>query len=401
MQPCSQPVVNFGGGFVDSATGRGLQMLKALCVIGMVAVHSFYWAATSHNGRLPVEETNTLLGIVRHGMVIGVLPLLLPFTAGCALRLEWSWPDGRRRPIAFRELLTHTAVLLALGYSMNLLAGGWYALWSWNVLQFMALSLAVIALVLRLGGTPALAFAGLFVLMASDPLRNRIPFYQGPGWMRILLGDPTDYHTWPFFPWFSTVVFGWLLCEGVLRWRDSACFRVLILVLGSAAAALALNAGRLIPLFDRLNLIGPRVMQPPAVAVVGIIAWAALLTIAFSFVPRFPLKRYGVVRCFNAGILWIYLVHMIVGARAASLAGGWFDQRAVLARPGSLPAVTLLAGFPSAMVLLSWFVGFMAIRCLHEKQIRIRVRRFEPDSCERVPPYGIFDRILSENTWHP
>lgn len=354
------------------SSGPAMQILKAVCVAGMVAVHGFYWAATT-DGRIAVGEGNALYSIVKSGMAIGILPLLLPFTAGCAMRMHWPGQDGSARPMPLRQALTQAALLAALGYLMNLLAAGPRALWAWNVLQFAGLSMVVTAVLVRIGGAPALALAGVAALAVADPLRHWIPFYQGPAWVRILLGDPADFHTWPFVLWFPTVAFGWLVADGSIRSRDSVWFRTILLLVGGAAACYAYGAGLLIPRFDNLNLIGPRVMQPPIAGVVGIIAWAALLTALVSFLaPYFRLAPDGFIRCFSAGILWIYVGHMVLGARLAALLP---ERSAVLADPGSPAALALLLGFPLFLLLWSWLVGYGSIRYLHEKAFRIRVRR--------------------------
>lgn len=358
-----------------SPSTRALQLLKAVCVAGMVAVHGFYWAATK-GGRIAVGEDNALFSIVKNGMALGILPLLLPFTAGCAMRMRWPNQDGEAQPMPLRDALLQAVGLSALGYLMNVLAAGTRVLWAWNVLQFYGLSLVVSAVLFRIGRGPALAVVGVLALAVADPLRSSIPFERGPACVRILLGDPVDFHTWPFVLWFPTVAFGWLVADAILRLRESVWLRAGLFLVGGLAAYHAYGAGLLLPRFDRLNLIGPRVMQPPAAGVVGILAWAALLTaVVLCFARYLRPARYGLVRCFSAGILWIYLAHMILGARLAEL----LPERSVaLSDPGSPAALVLLLGFPLFLLLFSGLVGYGAVRVLQERRFRIRVRRVQP-----------------------
>jgi uncharacterized membrane protein len=361
--------------FASSPSGRSLQMLKAVCVAGMVVVHAFFFAAT-HRGRLLVPDTNPLFLFVKNGMSIGIFPLLLPFTAGCALRVRWSNRDGTLRRVPWKEAVAQAAGVASIGYLMNVLAAGWYPLWSWNVLQLVGVSMIAIALLERAGSYAAVALAAVAVLLSSDWLHMNVPFYEGPGWMKVLFGDPTYYHTWPVFPWFALIAFGWLLAECTLRFRDAAWFRYAILVFGGLAAISAVGNGNFIPPFDPRKLIGPRIFIAPSMAAIGVIGWASLLTAGLSLIAaRIEPARYGFIRCFSGGIFWIYLIHTIVGARFYEAVIKPIDRVAIFANPFSAPALVLLAGYPAALLALSWAVGFLVVRFLHEKRLRIGIVR--------------------------
>lgn len=361
--------------FAASPSGRALQLLKALSVAGMVAVHAFFWAAT-HRGRLQATEASPLFQFVQENMILGILPLLLPFTAGCALRLRWSRRDGGLVPVQLREAFLQAAGLAIAGYAMNVLAAGWYPVWSWNVLQLVALSLLLIALLDRIGSSGAVAAAAVAVLISSDWLHTHIAYYTGPGWLKVLLGDPAYYHTWPVVPWFALIAFGWLVAEGLLRFRDANWFRGGLATLGVVAAVYAASYGRLLPPFDPAKLIGPRIFIAPSAAVIGVIGWAALLTVALSWIaPYVRAGRYGIIRCFSGGILWIYVIHTTVGSRFYEAAIKPLDRVTLLADPTSPASMALLAGYPIALLAISWGVGFLVLRFLHEKRFHLRIRR--------------------------
>jgi hypothetical protein len=140
-------------------------------------------------------------------------------------------------------------------------------------------------------------------------------------------------------------------------------------VLGAACA-------QLMPRFDPKNLIGSQVMQPPAVAVVGLVGVVLLLVAALTAVQeRLHPVRYGVVRCFSAGILWIYLIHMILGVRLHNLIFSRASHAAVAANPWNEWHPVFLIGFPALLLLTSWGTGYMTVRWLHEKRLSIRLRR--------------------------
>jgi len=354
---------------IDSAKAA-IERVKAVCVVGMVAVHGFYWAATDH-GRVLSSPDGPLAQFVANNMYFGLLPLLLPFTAGCSLRQRWADTAGRLRAPGVGATVTTAVILLVIALLLNLLAFGFAYALAWNVLQFVALATVVIALLQRVGSL-AVLLAGVAVLLSADPLRTAIPFWQGPGWQRVLLGDPADFHSWPFFPWFATVAAGWCGAHLLLQTGGDRRARLALLAAGLGLTLLTASTGTLLPRFRADNLIGPLVMNPPALYAVGVIGLGWLVTAVLSFLPAGLLRR-GWVRNFAGGILPIYVGHMIIGARGMTLVDGWLDREALLASL-SLPALLWLAAVPLFLVFVSRFIGHYAVTWLHHRRIHIRVR---------------------------
>lgn len=360
-----------------AASWQAQHVLRFLCVAGMVLVHALFWIGTS-GGRLLLDPQTSLHGVVRAGMIVGVFPLLLPFTAGCALRLRLP-SDGYPSPAAWLRLAAQALFLATLGVVMNVLAAGWYARWAWNVLQFVGLSFMVIGALLLLRSVWPLAAAGLAVLIASDPLREGLAAGSRGVWGRILLGDPNDFHTWPFVPWFSTVVFGWLVAHAYLATGGDRRFRWRLGGLGAAVVAAVAIFGKITPAFDADNLIGPAVMGPPALSTLGLMGIAAVLTAVLTAAcAGRSFRRYGIVRCYSHGILWIYVAHTIAGVRLSRYLFRHIDQYSLVHRPGSGASLALILGFPAFLLLLSWLVGLLTIRWLRGKWIHIRLRRVRP-----------------------
>ena len=355
-------------------------VVRALGVAGMIFAHGFYYAATM-NGRVILPPGSWLGPVVRGGMVLGLLPLILPFLAGCTLGLRP--PASRSSPLV--PLLLESSLLFVGGYLFNTVVTGQFPVWAWNVLQTVAVSFLVIGLLDRLLGPAAVAVASLLLLAASDPIRLSIGnSLRGPV-LRVLLGDPGDYHTWPLVPWFASIALGF--CLGRLRsaFDSPGAFAAVAAVAGALAMALAWRFDRLIPPFDPRNIIGPAVMQPPALRVLGVCGVGSfLLGLLHAPAARWPLHRYGLARALSAGVLWIYIFHLWLCARLGGILAPQLGD--ALVRRDNAKLVFLAIGFPALLILLSWPVGSLAIRGLGEKRIRVRLRRIRPgmDPCARV-----------------
>ena len=360
------------------AAWPAFDLLKCLCVVGMVLVHGIYETWTVH-GRFLLPPESAWRGAFQAGMFLGVFPLTLPLLAGVSLRLRLA-TDGRVstggfQPYAAKWLLP-CALLAAVGYTMNVLVGGWNVLWAWNVLQLIAISFLVIGLLHAQRSIWPVAAFGFCVVALSDPLRTWWPPESRGALGRVLLGDPTDWHTWPVFPWSATVAFGVVLAEVYLRRRGRVNFVAWCAAAGVCLAALGAAGARLLPRFDPKNLVGSQVMQPPAEAVLGMLGVVLLLVAALTACQeRLRFARYGTVRCFSAGILWIYVVHLVFGTYLSNLIFSRVSRAEVVADPTAGWHPVILVGLPVALFLISWLVGYLTLRWLHEKRLAVRLRK--------------------------
>jgi hypothetical protein len=347
-----------------------LDELKAFCVVGMILAHGFFWVWTDE-GRLLFPLDSVYVDIFRGMMFLGLFPLTLPLLAGATYGLRMASTPG----LSF-AVLAQCVVLAALGYLMNVMAAGAYAFWAWNVLQFVALSFILIALLHGPWGLWPVTVFAVLVLGVSDQLRDLFPAEERNCIMRVLLGDPDDWHTWPFFPWFSLVAAGYVVSNAYQRRGGDSVFCIACAAVGIGLTLVAAYSDHLLPEFDPENLIGPRVMQPPAAFVLGLLG-IVLIVIALltKLQQRLRLAQNDVVRCFSAGILWIYLVHITAGLRGSRLLFSLFDRQALMAEPWSGWHPLLLWGFLALLLLLSWAVGYFALHYTHSKRLRIRVRK--------------------------
>jgi uncharacterized membrane protein len=363
---------------IGEAAWPAFDLLKCLCVVGMVLAHGIYWTWTVH-GRFLLPPESSWRGAFQAGMFLGVFPLTLPLLAGVSLRLrlatEGRVSTGGFQPYVAKWLLP-CAILAAVGYTMNVFVGGWNVLWAWNVLQLIAISFLLIGLLYAHRSVWPVAAFGLCVVALSDPLRTWWPPESRGALTRVLLGDPTDWHAWPVFPWSATVAFGVVLAEAYLRRRGRVGFLACCTAAGVCLAVLGAAGAHLLPRFDPKNLIGTQMMQPPAAAVLGMLGVVLLLFAALTACQeRLRFARYGPVHCFSAGILWIYVIHMILGVRLSSLIFSRVNRAEVVADPAAGWHPVILVGLPVGLLLMSWLVGYLTVRWVQEKRLAVRLRK--------------------------
>jgi len=354
-------------------------LIKCICAVGMVLVHGFYWTWTMH-GRFILPPDSLWFITFQWGMFLGVCPLTLPFLAGAALRLRYSQPSDKRVPTKMLGMLTlQSALLAALGYAMNVLAAGWYVLWAWNVLQLIAVSFLLIGTLYLSKSILPVAALGVLVLALTEPLRDGLPDQDRNAIFRVMLGDRLDWHQWPIFPWSATVAFGFVLADAYSHFRRDR-FVWACAVTGLVLTFLAGLLGRIIPVFDPKNLIGSQIMVPPPETVLGIVGVLMLLFAGLTAIQsRLHFSRRGIVRCFSGGILWIYLIHMIIGVRSSDIIFNRFDHANIVTALSQGWHPVFMIAFPALLLLLSWGVGYCTVVWLHDKRVSIRLRQVGVD----------------------
>ncbi|MFH0833837.1 MAG: heparan-alpha-glucosaminide N-acetyltransferase domain-containing protein [Patescibacteria group bacterium] len=300
-----------------------LDVLKAVCVIAMIVGHNLIWWYFNYKYGPPNDPL--VIPIAR--FLFGPLALTImsiPFTAGIALRFffnkGWDLKNHKlalgRQPYLINVFKT-VLFLVALGFALNFFI--WDArhllsyLFSWNVLQFFALSLLVITLFLKLLPSKFLLLTGFFVLFSAPFLRN---FFQSDGVSyleMVFFGYKNGLHIWPFFPWFSIVVFGFAVANFYIV-NGNKKFNALLLSVGIALLVIAFITKSFSPMLNLKDIWGPTLFQPPTLRVIGQLGFISLLLLFSNLIfAKRNLAKYGVLNVFSHGILYIYLFHFAFG----------------------------------------------------------------------------------------
>ena len=360
----------------DSSAWPALDLVKFLCVLWMILLHTFFWVATEY-GYITFNAGGRAFGAMRYLMVLGFFPLMLPVTAGCAFRLSLS-PNAslpRLDRAAMRRVLVTSALICCAGFAMNVLSAGLKVVFAWNVLQLVVCSYLVIGAVLTILPVAALIPVAVANLVATPFLRHSLSGHESY-WTLAMIGRVPSGFGWPLFPWIAAVVFGFLISDAYLHFGARPRFAHALLAGGAVLTIIPLADGTFIPALDRMNLMGARLFNPPPTFILGVMGVSAICLAAATFLsPVVWWRRHGIVASFSKGILWVYVCHMIVGTRLYEFLHMHYRREGPLMDAGPLLGPAIAIAFPLLLIAASWATGYAVIRLFGEKFIHVTVRR--------------------------
>jgi len=340
----------------------GLDLSKFLCVAAMIFIHAIFWLVSDHDVR--ISTSTFVMPFIQQSMVLGLLPLSIPITAGCMLRMHLQpyWGQPSLGDYSLIKIVGIAFFLVMLGFLMNGLAFGLSSSLSWDVLQFMALSYVIIAVLLKVFPVWLLAVMGVYVLLVAEFVATAWPALNNH-FLLTLWFTSSPYVFWPFFPWFSVVVFGFFVAHLYLQQRA-----LFVPVLGIASTGLVFFSvlmGDFVPALELNNIWGSGIFQPSPVFMVGLMGFFGLLITVSSVVMTrfFPvMSNTSLIHCYSKGILWIYVLHIIVGYRLAE----WLKPL--------WPLSVLLMALPLFLWLMAWGIGWLNLRYFYRKKWTIVLR---------------------------
>lgn len=310
---------------MESKRWLALDCFKAVAIFVMILWHlSVWWINLSPS----IEKGLLMVGVTPWPYLLQVIvafsghfSMSIPAVAGASLRF---YLDKIEKTAANKgKILYVTAkravALAALGYALNLLAFGPSAWRSWNVLQLISLSMILITFLVLYSSPYFLAMSGLAAIFAAPFLRyilqNNDSYYA-----LMLVGDRLGDNIWSVFPWYGVIAYGFLAVHLYLyskRKHNEKKFRLLIFTASLLLIGTALFKNRFFYAVDLNYPWGALLFQPPTLSILAQLSVFSifLFLMDFIFAKTKELGRFSIVNVFSRGILWIYLVHMIVGFR--------------------------------------------------------------------------------------
>lgn len=288
---------------------KTLDIIKAMTVPSMIIVHNSIWWLSYHHFAIASAMGSWFL-VPR---LLAFFVMLVPATAGAALFFYLKQHRNEGLPV-FTYILKRAIFLSLAGFVMNFLAFGLGATLQWNVLQFFSVSMVIIYLFIRFLNTSLLFMFGALALFAAPLLRNtfspRGDFYL----YEVMLGSSNATHLWPFFPWFSIVVCGFLIASLFHNVKLTNFLAKRLMFIGGLLMLLAHYFGVLFYSIDFQNLWGEVIFQPPTMQVLGTIG---VLLLTFGLIHQLfnksVISPFSIVASLSAGLFYIYIFHMIVG----------------------------------------------------------------------------------------
>ena len=300
-----------------------LDCFKVAAIFVMIVWHlSIWWA----NLNPVIGKGLLMVGVTQWPYLLQVVVafsghfvMSIPVIAGASLRF---YLDRQGSPLNKKKVLVavakRAAVLAALGFIMNFLAFGpeyWHL---WNVLQLISLSMIIITFFVLYSSPYLLAISGFAVIFAAPFIRNIL---QGANYYPAfaLVGDRLGDNIWSFFPWYGVVVYGFLAAHlylGFKAKKQENIFRVLFASASLLIIFIALIRNKFFYAVDLQYPWGPLLFQPPALTVLAQLSVFTILILLMNLSSSgIKLSKFGIINVFSKGILWIYIVHMVVGFR--------------------------------------------------------------------------------------
>jgi hypothetical protein len=358
----------------------GLLYIKLFAVAAMLLSHFGYFVLV----RAGVVMTNNFLyPFFEWGKYLGLWAMVLPAAAGSMMVARTRSPGGNRfRGPEFLRILSWALVVMALGYLLHFLSywgRSQATAYVQNTLQFVAVALAVLALLGRLHAQALLLFAVAGLLFTAWFVDLR--FSEAP-WAKVLFAADGHQYIWPLFPWLSVFSFGcWL------QWMQPLWMRLAInwkgfLVLLNVVSFIFLwhQFGWPIDLLPH-NVWGEGVFQrgwPQGLQFIHLyfIGWVSSQYLCAHWPPR----RLGVAHVFAQASLYLYVVHIFVFVRLSS--SPWLVSHKKCLEQSSRERVDLCLGIHATLslvvfLLLSWALAFVLVRYFMNIRVRIRLRATE------------------------
>ena len=114
---------------------RSLDYLKSICIIAMILTHAAIWCLSFQDFK--IISQSRLLSYVKLMPLLGLLPMMLPILAGISLSKLFN--SSKKTP------LIYGLSLIIIGFVFHFLIWGHQVRIEWDVLQFIGLSLLVLA----------------------------------------------------------------------------------------------------------------------------------------------------------------------------------------------------------------------------------------------------------------
>jgi len=288
-----------------------LDILKGFGILYLIVLHQLVWALTQGDGfGVLFKESYHFLYFFAYKSGFHVLGFQVPMLAGVSYYMAISTKN-----LSFLYILKRALYLVGLGFLMNFLT--WGATWTfdWDVLQYIALSMVISYPLLKLKkGMLLIGILGLVTLFLSNkfPLDSFGQYYL----YKIIIGDSQGLSYWAMCPWYALFASGIIMGRIFLQNQEKALKT--LCGFGLVLLWMSLFSGKHFPEISFGTMWGVTLFKPSSFFILGIIGacafMSALLEILFLRYKKIKeLFTESVFEYWGKGILWIYLMHIVLG----------------------------------------------------------------------------------------
>ena len=323
----------------------GIELIKFFCTTCMIIFHSLVW--TLGNERFIYSSDPLLIFLNKYPLVIllGLPITLLPTLAGLMFRRYLLVYQARILPMKLKQLLFLPTVMLISSILINICIGG--QIIHWDILWLMGASYLIIAI----SGRIHLLIPALLAIcsLLLTYLKISHPFIS----------------SWSPFPWFASVVLGFFIGHFYLSTNNIRLFKLVLL-----AFALIMLLTGISPQLHYLHF-GINDIWSEDFFTGSISSWPFvsslmifLLLISSRLITQITITPYGLIDSYSRGIFWIFIFINLVGYGLSRIISTYWQY----------PLLYILPLYCLLLLLISWPVGRICIKMLHDQKYRISFR---------------------------
>jgi hypothetical protein len=150
-----------------------------------------------------------------------------------------------------------------------------------------------------------------------------------------------------------------------IKYEDSPKFNAIFVALGILLMSISVLRRELVPEFDPNSIWGTAIFQPKLGVVLAVIGFFSLLIVfANSLTQLIKIKKFGIINSYSKGILWIYLIYMVVTYRSAAFISSNFST-----------SLTTIILFLISILIFAWIIGTIYVRYVYGKRWLIVLKK--------------------------
>lgn len=292
---------------------QSLDIVKAVGVFLMIVLHVIVWwyIPQDYGGSQIQDSFYFFLPFLK---LIGLFVVVIPIAAGTSLRFYLEQLRTKSRKEKIVRIVRKSLVLILLGYMMNFLAWGYEEFLDWDVLQFIGVGFLILIFMYRFLNIGFFWIVGIAVLFSAPYLRVLLDNWKLDYFVAILISNNEGSFFWPFFPWFSFLVYGFLIAHIYINHKTKKNIYSALVVTSILILIAAVYKNELFVRDIITNIWGAGVFQAPTLTLLGDISiFNLLLVFSDIFLKKLKMAKFGFLSTFSKGILWIYILHIIIG----------------------------------------------------------------------------------------
>jgi len=356
-----------------------LDIIKFICIVLFMYGHFVFLTIASPT--LSIAKTEGLLFVLTKAFrFLGQFAYFMPLLTGCILRAGIGKVKNQNPNLKIRNIVFNGIILIVIGFLMNMITFGIMKAFSWNILQTIAVSCLLTVIIFKLFGEIGLILASFLILLFSSYIAQLFSQYNSYYFVGIFIGNTTKFIFWPILPWASFVFIGFLLAHYYIKSKNSTYYKYSVFSISVICILIAFLRGEVIQPIYKDFVFAPFIIQPAlGYLLIAIGLFCILLLLLNEFEENIKLRKYGIINSFSKGILWIYIVQMILIYKMRTIS--WriipgFSEK-VTSNVIVMKYLILYCGLFIMVLLVSWLVGYLCIRFLQEKRFIIILRKVQ------------------------